>query len=1061
MPQVVIENPILNSPFEEPRRHFRFGEDGITDEITEARRVSSYFVPIPAAKKKGKQLLLDTQWTQDRIQENEFINQVRGSVARWRQGGRVGVTRTTRLLLDHWGNPERERRLFFCQLEALETVIYLAEVAPKTGDAWIENKLRDDSRGHNPDLYRIALKMATGSGKTVVMAMIIAWQTLNKLANPQDARFSDAFLVVTPGITIRDRLRVLLPNDPATYHRALDLVPADLLGDLHKAKIVITNFHAFQQRERVAVGRLTKSLLTRGSEQSPFTETPEQMVRRVCRELGNKRNLVVINDEAHHCYRRRLDGEEGAGGGAAAAGGAAGGVKLTGDDLQESKQREEEARIWISGLEAVKRKLGVRVVYDLSATPFFLRGSGYSEGTLFPWVVSDFSLIDAIESGIVKVPRVPVADDAMTGGQPTYRDLWMRIRDELPKKGRKTEAVTGEPKLPVELEGALYSLYSNYEKHYALWQTAAGSVAAGSIATGSAAAGNGAPNDHLRLTPPVFIMVCNNTNVSKLVFDWVAGWEKPLAGDQTALVQGKLRLFSNVEQGALGAQWSARPSTILVDSRQLESGEAMSADFKKIAAREIEEFKAEYRERFPGRDTADLTDEDLLREVMNTVGKSGKLGEQIKCVVSVSMLTEGWDANTVTHILGVRAFSTQLLCEQVVGRGLRRVSYVPNTEGRFDPEYAEVYGVPFSFIPCSGSQAQPKPVVVPTRVRALEERIAGEITFPRLLGYRYELPSGPLTATFTAASRLALSTADVPTKTENAPIVGQTSIHTLDDLKTKRLQEIAFLLSKLTVEKYFRQDGEHATDRPAHHQFEAEVQGWRFPEVLSIARRWLDECVTCKDNTFPQLLLLTELAHDAADRIYQGIVEADPGPERLKPVLQPYDTEGSTRWVDFDTTRPVYATDPAKCHLSHVVADTESWEQKMAQTLEDMPEVEAYVKNHNLGFFIPYTINGEERRYIPDFLVRLRMGEGSGAADGDSTGGDAADGGAADGGATLNLILEVSGEARKDKAAKVAAARSLWVPAVNNHGGFGRWAFLEISDPWDAQGAIRAAAGRV
>lgn len=356
------------------------------------------------------------------------------------------------------------------------------------------------------------------------------------------------------------------------------------------------------------------------------------MVRRVCRELSTKKNIIVLNDEAHHCYRRKPDGEDEA---------------LTGDDRVEAKSREEEARIWISGIEAVKAKIGVKAIYDLSATPFFLRGSGYPEGTLFPWVVSDFSLIDSIEAGIVKVPRVPVADDSMIGEQPTYRDLWMRIREHLPKKGRKTDKLGGEPNLPGELQGALHSLYGNYKKYYRLWEQNAEARARG-------------------ITPPVFIVVCNNTNVSKWVFDYIAGWEKQI-GEQIIVQAGQLSIFRNDDGN--GA-WLHRPNTILVDSHQLESGESMSDDFKKIAAREIDEFKADYRARFPGRDTDNLTDEDLLREVMNTVGKAGKLGEHVKCVVSVSMLTEGWDANTVTHILGVRAFGTQLLCEQVIGRAL-------------------------------------------------------------------------------------------------------------------------------------------------------------------------------------------------------------------------------------------------------------------------------------------------------------------------------------------------------------------------------------------------------
>jgi type III restriction enzyme len=984
MSQVVIENPIINSPFDEPTRHFRFTDEGITNETVDDRRTSSYFVPIAKPKKKGaKQLQFDTEWTQDRIEENKLVNDIRRRVALWRKGGYVGVTPTTARLIAYWTDPNRERKLFFCQNEALGTAIYLTEVAKKYGDAWIENAIREANDTSNPGLPRTAFKMATGSGKTVVMAMLIAWHTLNKRANPQDARFSDTFLIVTPGITIRDRLRVLLPNDPDNYYRQRDILPAQLQDHLGQAKIIITNFHAFQLREKVAAGKITKSILADGR-QSAFTETPDQMVRRVCRELNAKKNIIVLNDEAHHCYRRKPDGED---------------ETLTGDDRIEAKQRDEEARVWISGIEAVKAKIGVKAIYDLSATPFFLRGSGYPEGTLFPWVVSDFSLIDAIEAGIVKVPRVPVADDSMTGDQPTYRDLWLRIREDLPKKGRKTDEVRGQPKLPVELQGALHSLYSNYEKYYRLWEQNAEARSRG-------------------ITPPVFIVVCNNTNVSKLVFDFIAGWEKQI-GEQIIAQAGELPIFRNDDGN--GA-WLHRPNTVLVDSHQLESGEAMSDDFKKIAAREIDEFKAEYRARFPGRDTDNLTDEDLLREVMNTVGKAGKLGEHVKCVVSVSMLTEGWDANTVTHVLGVRAFGTQLLCEQVVGRGLRRMSYAANDAGRFDPEYAEIYGVPFSFIPCSGASKDPKPGPLPTRVRALESRIAYEITFPRLLGYRYDVAGERLTAIFTDESRLALSTADIPTKTENAPIVGESSIHTLDDLKRRRPNEVAFLLAKLTLEKYFRDD--EGNDKP-----------WLFPQLLGIAKRWLAECVTLKDNTFPQLLLLIEFAHDAADRIYKAIVASTDGTAALKPILRPYDTTGSTRYVDFDTTRPVFATRADKCHISHVVADTDSWEQKMAESLEDMREVIRYVKNQNLSFTIPYTLNGEGKNYTPDFIACID--DGHGPSD------------------LLNLIVEVTGEKKKDKAAKVATARTLWAPAINNHGGYGRWAFIEVADPWDAQNLIR------
>lgn len=994
MADTIIENPILNTPFAEPLRHFRFDEQGITNDIVEKRRVSSYFMPIAQTRKKNRQLTFDTEWTGDRIEENKIINKIRERVSQWRKGGYQGIEPTTRRLLAYWTDPEREKKLFFCQIEAIETAIYITECAKKFGDAWIENALRDANASSNPGLNRIALKMATGTGKTVVMAVLIAWQALNKIEKPQDARFSDTFLLIAPGITIRDRLRVLLTNDPANYYRQRDILPPDLMDKLGQAKLLIANFHAFRLRESSEASRLTKLALGVGSKTNAFIETPAQMVRRVCRELGNKKNIVVINDEAHHCYRRRPEAssddyaEE----------------KLTGEEGKEAKQREEEARIWISGIEAIKATIGIKAIYDLSATPFFLKGSGWPEGTLFPWVVSDFSLIDAIESGIVKVPRVPVADDSGTGEQPTYRDLWSRVRDGLPKKGRGTQSVSGEPKLPAELQGAIHSLYGNYEKAYCRWEENEEAQARG-------------------LTPPVFIVVCNNTNVSKLVFDYIAGWDKTLPDGSMVAVPGLLPIFSNVQNG----QWLVRSNTILVDSEQLESGEAMSADFKKMALREIEEFKAEYRTRFPGRDAENLSDEDILREVMNTVGKPGKLGEHVKCVISVSMLTEGWDANTVTHILGVRAFGTQLLCEQVVGRGLRRMSYAVNEQGYFEPEYAEVYGVPFSFIPCSGSTQDPKPGPIPTRVRSLEERLALEITFPRLMGYRFDIPDENLSANFDQDSHLALSTAEIPTQVESAPIVGESSTHTLDTLKAKRMGEVAFRLTQLIYENYFRiQEGPSG---------ETEERPWVFPKLLPIVKQWLKDCLTCKDNTFPQLLLLHELANDAADRIYRSIVRASAAQPVLKPILRPYDTMGSTRYVDFDTTRPTWQTAPGKCHISHVVADTDSWEQKMAEALESMPEVLAYVKNHNLSFNIPYALNGETRQYIPDFLVRLDDGHGHDDP--------------------LNLIIEVTGEKKKDKAAKVDTARSLWVPAVNNHGGLGRWQFIEINDPWDAKNAIR------
>jgi len=976
---VVIENPVINSPYNEPKKYFEFTDEGITNRMIDGRRPSSYFIPIAKPRKRDKQTEFQTEWTTDRIQFNEFVNEIRPRVEQWRKMNYPGVTSITRQLLDYWNDEQREKGLFFCQKEALETIIYITEAAEKSGDVYISNKLKMANEELNASLPRIAMKMATGSGKTVVMAMLISWQVLNKQANNQDPRFSDAFLIVTPGITIKDRLRVLFPTDPENYYRQRDIVPSEWMEKLCHAKIIITNFQSLQLREKVAASKITKSIL---GNPSAFTETPDEMVRRVCRELGNKKNIIVLNDEAHHCYFRsnKAEGEEEI------------------EDKDEAKRRDEDARIWINGLVAVQSKLGIRTVFDLSATPFFLSGSGHPEGEIFPWVVSDFSLIDAIESGIVKIPRVPVSDNSMTGELPTYRNIWPLIRDKLPRKGRKdTEGMEGEPRLPAILQGALHSLYGNYEKSYRDWESY--------VETRKSVQ-----------TPPVLIVVCNNTSVSKMVFDYISGWERQIDG-RPIVQAGALEIFRNDdEQG----NWLSRPNTILVDSEQLESGGQMSDQFRKMAAREIEEFKNEYRIRFPGRDIEQITSEDILREVMNTVGKKGKLGENIKCVVSVSMLTEGWDAQTVTHVLGVRAFGTQLLCEQVVGRALRRTSYATDDNGLFLPEYAEVYGVPFSFIPAKGGPSHPREQKEVHRVRAMPERSSAEIRYPKLLGYRYEIGEDRLTATFNKASRMALSTHDLPTMTEMDPIVGKSDVHDLEDLKKQRPNTVAFFLAKKLLETKFRDE----VDQP---------KPWLFPQLLEITKRWLNECVDYKSDTFPQMLLLVQFSQTAVDRLYNSIVMGKVDKATIKPIFRPYDSWGSTKDVDFDTIKSVYETRPEKCHISHVVCDTNSWEQKMAQTLEDMSEVFSYVKNHKLGFSIPYTIDGQEHQYLPDFIAVVDYGEEE----------------------ILYLVIEVSGEDRVDKMIKVNTARNLWIPAVNNHSGFGRWDFIEITDPWNAKTRLR------
>ena len=686
MSNAFFEKPILNSPYERPQRHWELDEHGQpTQRIVEKRRRAEFITPIPKPRKRKapaaqQQIVFDEgkgiSTVAQQYDPTPIINELRQQVDQWRSlpsPNTWQVTPETARLLQHWRqHPFAGVRPFFCQVEAVETAIWLTEVAPqagKTGQRILEH-LANANNDANPDLMRLALKLATGAGKTTVMAMLIAWQTVNAVRRPQSQKFTRGFLVVAPGLTIKDRLRVLQPNDPDSYYQKRELVPSDMLDDVFRAKIVITNYHAFKLRERIELSKGGRSLLQGRGEELNTLETEGQMLQRVMPDLMGLKNILVLNDEAHHCYREKPEAEDEL-------------ADLKGEEKQEAEKNQAAARLWISGLEAVNRKLGITRVFDLSATPFFLSGSGYVEGTLFPWTMSDFSLMDAIECGIVKLPRVPVADNIPGEEMPMFRNLWEHIRVKMPKKGRGTGGVLDPLSLPPQLQTALEALYGHYAKTHDLWEKSGIRV------------------------PPCFIVVCQNTAISKLVYDFISGFQRENADGTTTLENGRLPLFRNFDANG---QPLARPHTLLIDSEQLESGDALDDKFRAMAGDEIERFRREILERGGrlaeelkgGREIDDVT---LLREVMNTVGKFGQLGGSIRCVVSVSMLTEGWDANTVTHVLGVRAFGTQLLCEQVIGRALRRPSYDLNEEGKFNVEYADVLGIPFDFTA--------KPVVAP------------------------------------------------------------------------------------------------------------------------------------------------------------------------------------------------------------------------------------------------------------------------------------------------------------------------------------------------------------
>jgi type III restriction enzyme len=1008
-------SPILNGPYDEPSYHYATTPDG-TLNYEDKRRGRRIFAPDTPQVPLGQQPqagMFDLNDFAPRYRE-ELVNQLREQVGAWRQAGYPGVTsRVTSDLLHFWFlDPERPawQRLFFAQREAVETAIWLNEVAEKSNPGThLLNLLRQHQAtvGTGDDvLPRIAFKMATGTGKTVVMACLILYHFLNRSQYRNDPRYADYFLAVAPGITIRDRLNVLrydaqAPSDVEAqdYYRQRKLVPpayAALMQGLN-AKLVVTNFHAFETR------------LISGNKRSPLDgkigpdgqkvearEDDALMLKRVLGAFKPGRRLLVLNDEAHHCYLPRAKGRD------------------TEEEL--SATENERAAVWFSGLRAVARRWQVRAVYDLSATPYYLAGSGWPAYSYFPWVVTDFGLIEAIEAGLVKIPFLPVDDSAQSIGEPVLRNLYEHCKDALPRKGQRTqrkEAAEGKvrkgrkeaspgfeppPELPPLLRSALDQFYRHYEAYEQGLRE------------------RGETGRDLYSAPPVFIVVCSNTAVSKEVYKHLAGYESVDDTGRRYAVPGVLPLFSNFDPVTRAPR--PRPPTLLIDSDALEHSGQVNDEFKRVFAPEIEAFKRDYRLNHPERSVDALTDADILREVVNTVGRPGKLGEHIRCVVSVGMLTEGWDANTVTHIVGVRAFGSQLLCEQVAGRALRRRQYFidPKT-GKFPPEYAHIIGVPFKFF--KGGQTELPPPQDIQLLRALPERADLEIRFPNLVGYRIEHTHDEIRADFSATPGFTIDLHHIPVTTElgSAFTAERQQLQANPDLL--RDQEVVYWIASRVLSSHYRDE----SGRP---QLE------KFGDLRRIAQEWYDtkiEVIGETDTRFRRLVRYEDEARVVAS-VHQGIeaaaVEAGlQGEAVIVPLLNRYNPNGSTGHVHAATAKPVFPT--RKSHINLVVADTGSWEQIAAKTFEQIDAIESYVKNAFLGFEVPYVDKtGAQRRYQPDFLCRVRT----------------------PGGEHFNLIVEITGFA-KDKEAKRYYVRERWLPAVNaqrHRLGLLPWHFVEVTD---------------
>lgn len=991
-----VENPILCKPYDEPTAHWVYDtKTGIPSQFP-GRRPASYWFKTERSATGQRQL-----FAEEERDDLPLVNALRTDVREWRKNGWENASEVTKTLLRHWSRPDRARLLFFCQIEAVETIIYLHEVLsrgktrrgkaevpvddyrkliqgeavrPEEWNPKVAQKPRlvdVPNEAELKPLLRYACKMATGSGKTVVMAMLIAWAFCNRGRVPGDPRFPRRAVVVCPNLTIKERLQVLRPGDAENYYDRFEIVPTALRSELAKGKVLVTNWHHFGEASEKSEGGKSYLVVNKGK------ESPEAFARNRLGDLWDEEPLMVLNDEGHHAYRPAPVGED---------------ERLS----AEQKADREEATVWISGIDRLNQACGIGLCVDLSATPFYIGGSGYVEGSPFPWIVSDFSLVDAIESGITKIPRLPAIDN--TGRpDPKYFRLWEHITRDL-KAGEKLPG--GKPKPEVvwrKAEDALQTLAGQWKLEFERKQAAR-------------------PGQERE--PPVFIIVCDNTQIAEHFHREISGEivieaEEPEEenGDEGTTRKRKPKPTKHYSRGQvfpdLLSNAKGHEVTLRIDSNLLAAAESEDPNAtKKEAAEE-------------------------LRRIVATVGKIGAPGEKVRCVVSVNMLSEGWDANNVTHILGLRAFGSQLLCEQVVGRGLRRMDYTPDPEtGLLTPEYVDVFGVPFSLIPFKGRQPKgpPPPPTERNEVMALPERAAFEIRFPVVEGYVIALSKNLVRCDVAATERTPINPWSTPTATFVRPQVGiqhghigahggfQMTAMTREEfyasthpqtIRFEIAREIVRLLTETAVE------GKQRLRCTARSQL--------FPQVLRIVEEYVAKKVDFNGHN-PCELGLDQYVHRIRDLLLAAIEpDESRGEAPILPRLNRYRPIGSTANVHFKTVKPVQATQ--RSHINFVACDTASWEQAAMFQLEaaaNVGQVLCYARNERMEFNIPYEFEGLSRIYEPDFLVRLTS--------------------------DVTLVLEIKGQFHEETEMKHQAAQQ-WLRAVNRWGKLGRWDFLVCRDP--------------
>jgi type III restriction enzyme len=912
-----IKQLIINSPYVEPQKYHEYDRETRSFTLREGRRPAGYVI----ASESSKSFDDPGQFI-----EIPLVNKIRPRVKKWRDDGYLGVTGVTKRLLEHWNDKsERQFPFFYCQLEAIETLIWLIE-AP---DA---DKVGIDIPSDGGAFRRICSKMATGTGKTVVMSMVIAWQVLNKVAYPQDTRFSKNIFIVAPGLTVKNRLAVLIPSEPGNYFEMFNMVPPAMLDKLRQGKVMVRNWHAlsWDSEERMAKKRTVDK---RGA------KSDEAYVREVLEEMAGSSNILVLNDEAHHAWRQAASSK-----------------------TKGLTKEEEEATIWVGGLDRIHRARGILNCFDFSATPFAPSGKRSSEEALFSWIVSDFGLNDAIEAGLVKTPRIVVRDDAVPDAK-TYKSKLYHIYNDPSVKDDLNRRAEPEEPLPDLILNAYYLLGYDWREHYASWLKSGHPV------------------------PPVMITVANRTETAARI--------------ESAFLQKRIRIDELCDAD----------KTLRIDSKVLDEAESAEEPIADATPTEEDADEEGSAPKLTKKQQA-----EMLRRQVDTVGQVGRPGEKIRNVISVGMLSEGWDAKTVTHIMGLRAFSSQLLCEQVVGRGLRRTAYEVNEEtGLYEPEYVNIFGVPFTFLPHeSPTGTVPQPATPKTRIEPDPKKADFEISWPNVLRINYSFRP-QLEIDWEKVDTLEINVNNTILTAQLAQSIGgkpdltkATQIELEKLAHDQRMQRIIF-----------------ETARDIYNQMKPNWQGnkeFLLAQVIRLVESFINsEKMILSPPLFAQdelrrRLLITLNMTKVVQHIWDAIKQSNQ--EKIEPVFDKDSPIRSTGMMPtWYTGKPNEPT--IKSHINFCVYDS-TWESTHAFELDGNAAVAAWVKNDHLGFDILYIFEGVVRKYRPDFLVRLKNGE--------------------------ILILETKGQKNHETEAKRKAAEE-WIRAVNAHGGFGVWKYAIAYEP--------------